>query len=178
MSENYIYSRPYGEAAFKLAVEDNNVENWSTKLDRLSTIVSDSQTIAVLSDPKINNAMALKFLSNFLDDTDNKNFLSFMSLLIETKRIIYIREISEIFESLKFKHNNVRVVEVESAHEVSSDQLDSLISLLKNKYQSEVKVKVSVNKALMAGLKIKSNNEVIDLTIKNRLDQMEQQLII
>ena len=30
----------------------------------------------------------------------------------------------------------------------------------------------------MAGLKIKSNNEVIDLTIKNRLDQMEQQLII
>ena len=178
MSENYIYSRPYGEAAFKLAVEDNNVENWSTKLDSLSTIVSDSQTIAVLSDPKINNAMALKFLSNFLDDTDNKNFLSFMSLLIETKRIIYIREISEIFESLKFKHNNVRVVEVESAHEVSSDQLDSLISLLKNKYQSEVKVKVSVNKALMAGLKIKSNNEVIDLTIKNRLDQMEQQLII
>jgi F-type H+-transporting ATPase subunit delta len=89
-----------------------------------------------------------------------------------------MQEISEIFESLKFKHNNVRVVEVESAHEVSSDQLDSLISLLKNKYQSEVNVKVSVNKALMAGLKIKSNNEVIDLTIKNRLDQMEQQLII
>jgi F-type H+-transporting ATPase subunit delta len=178
LSENYIYSRPYGEAAFKLAVEDNNVENWSTKLDSLSTIVSDSQTIAVLSDPKIDNTVALKFLSNFLDDTDNKNFLSFMSLLIETKRIIYMQEISEIFESLKFKHNNVRVVEVESAHEVSSDQLDSLISLLKNKYQSEVKVKVSVNKALMAGLKIKSNNEVIDLTIKNRLDQMEQQLII
>ena len=178
MSENYIYSRPYGEAAFKLAVEDNNVESWSTQLDSLSTIVSDSQTIAVLSDPKIDNAMALKFLSNFLDDTDNKNFLSFMSLLIETKRIIYMQEISEIFESLKFKHNNVRVVEVESAHEVSSDQLDSLISLLKNKYQSEVKIKVSVNKALMAGLKIKSNNEVIDLTIKNRLDQMEQQLII
>ena len=178
MSENYIYSRPYGEAAFKLAVEDNNVESWSTKLDSLSTIVSDSQTIAVLSDPKIDNEMALKFLSNFLDDTDNKNFLSFMSLLIETKRIIYMQEISEIFESLKFKHNNVRVVEVESACEVSSDQLDSLISLLKNKYQSEVKIKVSVNKALMAGLKIKSNNEVIDLTIKNRLDQMEQQLII
>jgi F-type H+-transporting ATPase subunit delta len=178
LSENYIYSRPYGEAAFKLAVEDNNVESWSTKLDGLSAIVSDSQTIAVLSDPKINNAMALKFLLNFLDDTNNKNFLSFMSLLIETKRIIYMQEISEIFESLKFKHNSVRVVEVESAHEVSSDQLDSLISLLKNKYQSEVKVKVSVNKALMAGLKIKSNNEVIDLTIKNRLDQMEQQLII
>jgi len=50
--------------------------------------------------------------------------------------------------------------------------------LLKDKYQSEVEVKLSINKALMAGLKIKSNNEVIDLTIKNRLDQMKQQLII
>ena len=178
MSENYIYSRPYGEAAFKLAVEDKSIENWSTLLSGLSTIVSDPQTIVILSDPKIDNAMSLKFLSSFLDDVSNKNFLSFLSLLIETKRIIYMQEIAEIFESLKFKHNNIRVVEVESAHEVSSDQLDSLTSLLKNKYQSEVKVKVSVNKALMAGLKIKSNNEVIDLTIKSRLDQMEQQLII
>ena len=178
MSENYIYSRPYGEAAFKLAVEDKSIENWSIQLAGLSTIVSDSQTIAILSDPKIDNAMSLKFLSSFLDDVSNKNFLSFLSLLIETKRIIYMQEIAEIFESLKFKHNNIRVVEVESAHEVSADQLDSLTSLLKNKYQSEVKVKVSINKALMAGLKIKSNNEVIDLTIKSRLDQMEQQLII
>ena len=178
MSENYIYSRPYGEAAFKLAVEDKSIENWSIQLAGLSTIVSDSQTIAILSDPKIDNAMSLKFLSSFLDDFSNKNFLSFLSLLVETKRIIYMQEITEIFESLKFKHNNIRVIEVESAHEVSADQLDSLTSLLKDKYQSEVKVKVSVNKELMAGLKIKSNNEVIDLTIKNRLDQMEQQLII
>ena len=178
MSESYIYSRPYGEAAFKLAVEDKSIENWSIQLAGLSTIVSDSQTIAILSDPKIDNAMSLKFLSSFLDDVSNKNFLSFLSLLIETKRIIYMQEIAEIFESLKFKHNNIRVVEVESAHEVSADQLDSLTSLLKNKYQSEVKVKVSINRALMAGLKIKSNNEVIDLTIKSRLDQMEQQLII
>ncbi len=178
MSENYIYSRPYGEAAFKLAVEDKSIENWSIHLAELSTIVSDSQTIAILSDPKIDNAMSLKFLSSFLDDVSNKNFLSFLSLLVETKRIIYMQEIAEIFESLKFKHNNIRVVEVESAHEVSADQLDSLTSLLKDKYQSEVKVKVSINKALMAGLKIKSNNEVIDLTIKSRLDQMEQQLII
>ena len=178
MSENYIYSRPYGEAAFKLAVEDKSIENWSIQLAGLSTIVSDSQTIAILSDPKIDNATALKFLSSFLDDVSNKNFLSFLSLLVETKRIIYMQEITEIFESLKFKHNNIRVIEVELAHEVSADQLDSLTSLLKDKYQSEVKVKVSVNKELMAGLKIKSNNEVIDLTIKNRLNQMEQQLII
>jgi F-type H+-transporting ATPase subunit delta len=178
LSENYIYSRPYGEAAFKLAVEDKSIKNWSIQLAELSAIVSDPQTIGILSDPKIDNAMSLKFLSSFLDDANNKSFLSFLSLLIETKRIVYMQEIAEIFESLKFKHNNIRVVEVESAHEVSADQLDSLTSLLKDKYQSEVKVKVSVNKALMAGLKIKSNNEVIDLTIKSRLDQMEQQLII
>ena len=78
MSENYIYSRPYGEAAFKLAVEDKSIENWSIQLAGLSTIVSDPQTIAILSDPKIDNATALKFLSSFLDDASNKNFLSFV----------------------------------------------------------------------------------------------------
>ena len=75
MSENYIYSRPYGEAAFKLASEDKSIENWSIQLAGLSSIVSDPQTIAILSDPKVDNAVALKFLLSFLDDVSDKNFL-------------------------------------------------------------------------------------------------------
>ena len=89
-----------------------------------------------------------------------------------------MKEITEIFNSLKFKHNNVRIVEVESAHAIAPDQLESLISLLKEKYKTDVKAELTINKELIAGIKIKSNNEVIDLTIKSRLDQMEQQLII
>ena len=65
MSENYIYSRPYGEAAFKLAVEDKSIENWSIQLAGLSTIVSDPQTIAILSDPKIDNAHVVKIPVKF-----------------------------------------------------------------------------------------------------------------
>ena len=38
-----------------------------------------------MSDPKIDNAMSLKFLSSFLDDVSNKNFLSFLSYFGSTK---------------------------------------------------------------------------------------------
>ena len=178
MSDNYSYSRPYGEAAFKIALEDNSLESWSENLELLSDVISDPKMTNILSDPKINDEVSLNFLSSFLNDSKDVNLANFLSLLIKTKRVCYMKEITEIFNSLKFKHNNVRIVEVESAHAIAPDQLESLISLLKEKYKTDVKAELTINKEIIAGIKIKSNNEVIDLTTKNRLDQMRQQLII
>ena len=43
-----------------------------------------------------------------------------------------MKEISSIFDVLKSTHNNVRVVEVESSHQLSDDQIESLKDLFKN----------------------------------------------
>jgi len=53
MSDNYTYSRPYGEAAFKIALEDNVINQWSDDLKILAMVVSDKDVRAVLADPKI-----------------------------------------------------------------------------------------------------------------------------
>ena len=41
MSDNYTYSRPYGEAAFKMALEANVINQWSDNLKTLSIVVAD-----------------------------------------------------------------------------------------------------------------------------------------
>ena len=46
-----------------------------------------------------------------------------------------MKEISSIFDVLKSNHNNVRVVEVETSHQLSDDQIHSLKELFKNKYE-------------------------------------------
>ena len=89
-----------------------------------------------------------------------------------------MKEISSIFDVLKSNHNNVRVVEVEPSHQLSDDQIHSLKELFKNKYQSDIEIDQIVNSELIAGIKVKVNDEVIDLSLQNRFNQIKQQLII
>jgi len=178
MSDNYTYSRPYGEAAFKIALEDNVINQWSDDLKILAMVVSDKDVKAVLADPKISQSSCVKLLMGFLKSKPDNNFLNFMNLLLDNKRMFYMKEISSIFDVLKSNHNNVRVVEVESPHQLSDDQIQSLKELFKNKYQSDIQIDQTVNSELIAGIKVKVNDEVIDLSLQNRFNQIKQQLII
>ena len=62
MSDNYTYSRPYGEAAFKMALEANVINQWSDNLKTLSIVVADKDIKAVLADPKIEQSVSASFL--------------------------------------------------------------------------------------------------------------------
>ena len=178
MSDNYIYSRPYGEAAFKTAVEGNAIDYWSENLKTLASVVADKHIKAILADPKISQSTCTSLLLGFLDTMDNKNLSNFISLLLVNKRIFYIREISEIFDGMKANHKNVRIVEVETSHKLIPDQIRELKDLLKNKYQSDIEIEEVVNKQLLAGIKVKIDDEVTDLSLQNRFNQIKQQLII
>ena len=93
MTDNYTYSRPYGEAAFKMALEANVINQWSDNLKTLSTVVADKDIKAVLADPKIEQSVSASLLLGFLQTSDNKNLLNFINLLLDNKRIFYINEI-------------------------------------------------------------------------------------
>jgi F-type H+-transporting ATPase subunit delta len=79
---------------------------------------------------------------------------------------------------MKASHKNVRIVEVETSHKLQPEQIESLKSLFKNKYQSDIEIEEIVNDKLLAGIKVKVDDEVIDLSLLNRFNQIKQQLII
>ena len=72
MSDNYIYARPYAEAAFKTALEDNNLKPWKETLGIISLVVADMKTKAILANPKISNDKRIAFLISFLPKKTDK----------------------------------------------------------------------------------------------------------
>ena len=178
MSDNYTYSRPYGEAAFKVALEANVINDWSDNLKTLSIVVADKDIKAILADPKIEQSVSASLLLGFLHTSNNKDLLNFINLLLDNKRIFYINEISEIFDEMKASHNNICIVEVETPRKLKPAQIESLKLLFKNKYESDIEIEEIINEQLLAGIKVKINDEVIDLSLQNRFNQIKQQLII
>ena len=115
MSDNYTYSRPYGEAAFKLALEENVIDQWSSNLKTLAQVVADKDIKAVIADPKIPQVECSKLLCSFLGTSVDKNTSNYINLLLDNKRIIYLKEISDIFEDMKSDHNNICIINIETS---------------------------------------------------------------
>ena len=178
MSDNYTYSRPYGEAAFKLALEENVIDQWSSNLKTLAQVVADKDIKAVIADPKIPQVECSKLLCSFLGTSVDKNTSNYINLLLDNKRIIYLKEISDIFEDMKSDHNNICIINIETSCELEPDQINTLKELFKKKYNSDIEIAQTINSDLLAGIKVKVNDEVIDLSLQNRFNQIKQQLII
>ena len=178
MSDNYTYSRPYGEAAFKLALEENVIDQWSSNLKTLAQVIVDKDIKAVIADPKIPQVECSKLLCSFLGTSVDKNTSNFIDLLLDNKRIFYLKEITDIFEDMKSDHNNVCIINIEASRELEPDQINTLKELFKKKYNSDIEISQTINPDLLAGIKVKVNDEVIDLSLQNRFNQIKQQLII
>ena len=178
MSENYTYARPYAEAAFKISLEDNSGKEWTHNLLFLVAIIESEEIKEALANPKIANEERVKLLLSFFKKQANAHLQNFLTLLLEKKRIIFMKEISEIFENLKSDYNKVCNVEIETSYVLSSSQLKELGNYLKLKYKSQIKINQVISKELIAGIKIKVNNEVTDLSIRNRLEHVTQHLMM
>ncbi|MBS82660.1 MAG: hypothetical protein CMD65_00815 [Gammaproteobacteria bacterium] len=177
MTDNYTYARPYAEAAFKTADADKTVADWKNDLETLSYVTDRQDIKALLSNPKVSQSKSIEFLMSFLKDKKNSKMINFLNNLFANKRIFYLKEIYELYDKISSASKNISVAEIETSYELTPKQKDSIKNFLNKKFQNKIIVQELINKNLLGGVKIKIDDEVIDFSIKNKLEQMKQELI-
>ncbi|MBH43905.1 MAG: hypothetical protein CMD88_00395 [Gammaproteobacteria bacterium] len=176
MSDNYTYARPHAEAAFKTASEDKTVADWKNNLEILSYVTDRKDIKALLSNPKISQTKSIDFLMSFLKDKKNEKLINFLHNLFNNKRIFFLKEIFELYDKISSEFQNISVAEIETSYQLSSNQKSLIKDFLAKRFDNEIIIQESINRNLLGGIKIKIDDEVIDLSIKNRLEQMKQEL--
>ena len=175
MTENITYSRPYAEAAYKIAIEGQSTNKWKSNLLVLSKVLKDGKVQAIIASPKVTNKEALEFLLEFLPSCD-KLFKNFLNIMIENKKIYFIDQISYLFNEMLLNEENITVAEIETAYELGSKQKEQLSNMLEAQFKKQIKIKEEINTNLLAGIKIKVDNQVIDYSIKSKIDSMREKL--
>ena len=84
--------------------------------------------------------------------------------------------VQEIFEAVKAEANRTVEVEVQSAFELSAEQLQTLAAALSKRLDRTVEPKATVNPALIGGLHIRAGDLVIDGSIRGRLNKLAEAL--
>ena len=176
MTDSVTYSRPYAEAAYKIAVETNELDMWTDNLSILSRTIISGDVKAIIASPKIDSNKTLDFLNSFLTK-ENPMFSKFISIMIENKKVYFLDEVYRLFIEMILDEKNTIIAEVETAYPLTDDQKNLLIKNLEKQHDKKIKIDEVINKELLAGIKISINNEVTDHSVRYKLNSMKEQII-
>ena len=97
---------------------------------------------------------------------------NFVKVLAENDRLSLLPEISAQFETLKASAEGTLEATITSAQELTQAQIDDLVAGLKAKFNRAVNVQVTVDPELIGGAVIAVGDQVIDGSVKGRLQRM------
>ena len=172
-------SERYSRALFEVAKETGDLEKIETDIKNFQALLLNSKELDnFIQNPtqsKDNQINVIKLLAErFHFSKDLKNFLF---LLIEKRRIFFVAKIIDSF----LKHCSKKRGEVKasliSSKELSKAELENISKDLSSSMGSTIKFDYKIDKELIGGLKVQLGSIMIDTSIKNKLQQIENKMI-
>jgi len=164
----------YALALFELARESNAIDAVEASLTRVRDALAGSDDFRRLtSSPAIGRGQAAKGIGAVADelgvDPTTRNFLG---VLAENRRLGQLPQIVRAFRALAGRHRGETNAEVTSAHPLSDDQVAELKHQLRTRVGREVSVDLQVDPDLLGGLVVRIGSQMIDSSIRTRLNAL------
>ena len=172
MAETRTIARPYAEAVFRLAKAKDELGAWSDMLQVTSAISADERIRTLIGNPKVPPRRLGELLLSICGDRLNNEGRNFVLLLAENSRVEILPEVSELFEQLKTQHEGVLGAQILSAFPMDDAQLGDLVAHLETKFKRKIEAKVSVDPELIGGVKVEIGDEVLDASVRGKLEAM------
>ncbi|OGO92703.1 MAG: ATP synthase F1 subunit delta [Coxiella sp. RIFCSPHIGHO2_12_FULL_42_15] len=184
MAQYLTIARPYATALFEADQNDaDKLAAWDNVLQTLALMVSETPILQWVFDPKVSNDKLQSLLQESIADLLpkeaqrlGKSLANFLNLMMESKRLNTLPDIALIFKRLLAKQQNVMNVEVASAFPLNENQLNELKKALQKRFNTKIAVHFSIDKNLIGGAVIRTDEFVIDGSIKDRLTRLYHSL--
>jgi len=172
MAELTTFAQPYSEAAFRSAVEANDVIGYAAKLQTMGAAAATREAASVLGNPKVSAKEKAELLFSVAGGDVPEVLKNLANALIESQRATLLPYISEHFERLQRDHDGVVKAVITSAFALSDADKASLIDGLAKKYGKKVDAEVRVDASLIGGARIQVGDDVIHASVRDTLDKM------
>ena len=107
MQENTTVARPYAQAVFETASEENKLTECSEMVGLLETVVTDAQMKAVLGNPKMDAAALSDFILGVCGEALSETGNNLVKVLADAGRLTIIPEINKLYEQLRAEAEGV-----------------------------------------------------------------------
>lgn len=174
MAELSTIARPYAEALFSAAKSGkDNLDTWQSALVELGALMDNADVAEVVADPKLDNAKVQGLLTGMLKTRLPPDGANFLALLIENQRLAVLPAVATQFRALKNAAEGVADCLIESAFPLNDAQVNELVAGLAKKFGRKLKPEVRVNPHLIGGVRATVGDQVLDSSVRSRLNDMQ-----
>lgn len=180
MSDLTTVARPYAKAVFDFALEQSNankdaLNHWAEMLDFLSQLIQNEDIQAFLLSAVSVEKLAESIIQLGEGQLDEYG-QNLVRLMAQNGRL---RAISTVYEAYKRYVDDYRAisdVDVVSAFALTDSQQKNIMEAMEKRLARRVKLNCSIDKSLIAGLIIRTNDFVIDGSSRGQLQHLAREL--
>ena len=173
MAEIATIARPYAEALYKAVKASPGAEAGASDwIDELAAIAGNPQLLAFSDNPKTTAEQVLGLMTGVAQKTMPEMAKNFLRTLIENGRLNALPEIATQFRALKNAQSGSSDAIVYSAFPIAADALADVKSSLEKRFGRKLNVSVAMQPELIGGIRVVVGDEVLDTSVKARLEQM------
>jgi F-type H+-transporting ATPase subunit delta len=173
MAEIATIARPYAEAAFEVAAGANALPEWSTLLGELALIAGNAELRETLTDPRVTPKQQVELVLAAVRTPVSEPQRNFLQVLAQNDRLAALPAVAEQFEVLRAEREGVADAAVESAFPLGDGEVKALVGALEKRFRRRIRPHVKVEPDLIGGVRVTVGDEVIDGSVRGKLQTME-----
>ena len=171
MAELATIARPYAEALFKASSSD--VAGTSAWLEKIAAIAANPELQQFADNPKATAEQVVGVVAGAFGAPLAAPAQNFLSALLENGRFSVLPEIAKQFRTLSNAKSGSSDAVVYSAFPIEVSALASVAAALEKRFGRKLQVTVQQEPELIGGIRVVVGDEVLDTSVKARLEQMK-----
>jgi len=169
----------YSLALFELSEENNLLSQIEDQSSSILNLIDQSEDFSnLIKDPTTSQEDLLKVINTISENNKFESlFKNFLSFLIQKRRFFFIEHILKSFIEICSRKRGELKAELKSAKELSNEEIAKITEELTKNFSSKIKLNYKYDESLIGGLVVQVGSTMVDTSIKNKLQQIENRMI-
>ena len=176
MAELATIARPYAEALDR-SVSGTDALALIPQLQALAAVAGHPDMKQLADNPKVTAKQVLEVITGVAKATLDPKVSNLLRAVVENGRLSALPEISAQFNALVKSRSGTSDATIESAFPIDVAQLPQVVAVLEKRFGRKLNASVVVEPSLIGGIRVVVGDEVLDTSVRARLDKMRLALV-
>jgi len=171
MAELATIARPYAEALFQSA--GSNASALTAQVQSIADVAAHAQIRQFADNPKADTVQVFDLVVGVAGGALDGKVANLLRAVIDNGRLQALPEIAAQFHALVNTAGGVSDALIQSAYPIDAVQLAEVSAALEKRFGRKLNPTVALVPELIGGIRVVVGDEVLDTSVKARLEQMK-----
>ena len=170
--------RRYALAYYNVAEEKQKVDEYIQEFREIVDLINTNVDLSqIINNPKISSSKKMDLVSEIFNGKVNADLISFINVLLAKKRMHTLGGVLSQTERIYLEKQDTILALVKTVIPLKDDEKKDLALKLKAKYNKNILLQEELDKDLIGGVYVKIGDDIMDGTIKYKLNQLQKLML-